>query len=188
MSLADLASLGSFVSGAAVLASLAFLYLQMRQTAALIKQTERNQRAAIRSERTYRTVDLVTALMAEPTAADAFYMGMAGTAEMTSTQIRQYALGSLARVFNAEDAFSQHAEGLLDESAFTNLTSAMRIALSSPGFRVAWRIYRAQFHGDFALFMDKLLSETEVAVVDDPFAQWRTGFEAERAKGSHSNR
>ena len=50
MSLPDLASLGSFVSGIAVLGSLVFLYLQMRQIGAQIEQAERNQRAAIRAE------------------------------------------------------------------------------------------------------------------------------------------
>src|SRR5215472_11229819 len=51
MSLSDLASLGSFVSGAAVLASLVFLFFQMRQMTEQVRQTERNQRATINQER-----------------------------------------------------------------------------------------------------------------------------------------
>jgi hypothetical protein len=42
MSLSDLASLGSFVSGAAVLVSPVFLYFQLRQLSGQVKQAEKN--------------------------------------------------------------------------------------------------------------------------------------------------
>lgn len=51
MSLSDLAALGSFVSGFAVLLSLIYLALQVRQT-------KRNQQIAIRHSRATRVVDL----------------------------------------------------------------------------------------------------------------------------------
>ena len=47
MTLADLAALGSFVSGFAVLVSLVFLYFQLRQLNAQVLQGERNQRALL---------------------------------------------------------------------------------------------------------------------------------------------
>src|SRR5450432_96104 len=55
MSLSDLASLGSFVSGFAVLTSLVYLTLQVRQT-------ERNQKSSIRHSRVSRIVELHVAL------------------------------------------------------------------------------------------------------------------------------
>jgi hypothetical protein len=58
MSLSDLASLGSFVSGIAVLLSLVFLYFQFRQVNLQVKQTEKNQQALIRQNRATRSVDL----------------------------------------------------------------------------------------------------------------------------------
>jgi hypothetical protein len=63
MSLSDLASLGSFVSGFAVLLSLIYLALQVRQT-------KRNQQIAIRHSRASRIVELQLAL-ADPAVADA---------------------------------------------------------------------------------------------------------------------
>src|SRR5215472_17064452 len=47
MSLSDLASLGSFVSGVAVLASLIFLFFQIRQMPEQVKRSEKNQQAAV---------------------------------------------------------------------------------------------------------------------------------------------
>ena len=63
MTLSDLASIGSLISGTAVLVSLVYLSLQVRQT-------ERNQQASIRQGRINRAVELMTARM-EPTVAEA---------------------------------------------------------------------------------------------------------------------
>ena len=70
MTLSDLASIGSLVSGMAVLASMVFLYFRLRQMNAQAQQAERNQRAVIRLGRVAQRIDLNIALM-EPSAADA---------------------------------------------------------------------------------------------------------------------
>ena len=48
MSLSELAEIGSFISGVAVLTSLIFLYFQLRQINQQVKQAEKNQQSAIR--------------------------------------------------------------------------------------------------------------------------------------------
>lgn len=179
MSLSDLASLGSFVSGAAVLVSLVFLYVQMRHLGAQIAQAERNQQAAIRAERASRTINVMTAFV-EPAAAEAVFEGNAASEALTPTQISQYTLFCISRFTNAEDAFSQNAAGLLEEDAMLNLIGALRTAFGAPGFRAAWQLGRGQFHGDFVAFMDKLLNETPVSTTD-AVARWRTALAAERA-------
>lgn len=181
MSLSELASLGSFVSGIAVLGSLIFLYLQMNQIGAQIKQAERNQRAAIRAERATRTTVGLMAFV-ESSAVDALFLGNGASEEMSTTQIRQYVLYCMSRFTNAEDAFSQHAEGLLGESAFNSMIASYRFAFSTPGFRAIWQLERVQFHGDFVVFMDKLLAGTSMTVVTDFTALVKAAFAAEKAK------
>lgn len=56
MTLSDLASIGSFVSGVAVVITLVMLLLQMRQT-------DRNQRAAMQLGRATRGTDVLTRLI-----------------------------------------------------------------------------------------------------------------------------
>ena len=80
MSLSDLASLGSVVSGFAVLISLIYLALQVRQT-------ERNQQISIRHSRVSRTVDLHMAL-ADPIVAVAWLHGLGTPPELTQTELR----------------------------------------------------------------------------------------------------
>ena len=82
MSLSDLASLGSFVSGFAVLISLVYLALQVRQT-------DRNQRTSIRHSRVSRTVELHLSL-ADPSLADAWLHGLSSPREITQTELGQF--------------------------------------------------------------------------------------------------
>src|SRR5512135_2576923 len=89
MSLSDLASLGSFVSGVAVLASLVFLFFQVRQMTEQVRQSERNQQALIAQGARTRGVEIALARM-DPSAADAIAKGMAGADDITSTQYQQF--------------------------------------------------------------------------------------------------
>ena len=185
MSLSDLASLGSFVSGVAVLVSLVFLYFQLRQIGAQVAQAEKNQRASMRAERASRTIAIIQPLL-EPSAAEAMYKGMAAEEHMSGTEVAQFSLFCLSRFHNLEDAFAQHAEGLLDETAFANLTANLRYTFSSqPGFRTAWNIHRNQFDvdGDFVAFVDGI-AEVHAGVGPDVITRYREGFAAERAARS----
>jgi hypothetical protein len=74
MSLSQLAEIGSFTSGVAILASLIFLYFQLRQINQQVKQAEKNQQSAIRQGRASRSVSIVLTGI-EPSLADAFVKG-----------------------------------------------------------------------------------------------------------------
>jgi hypothetical protein len=82
MSLSDLASVGSLVSGVAVLGSLIYLALQVRQT-------ERNQQASIRHSRVTRIVDMQLARL-DPGVGDAFRRGLQNPDEITQTELDQF--------------------------------------------------------------------------------------------------
>jgi len=62
MTLSDLAALGSFVSGVAILVSLVFLYFQLRQVYAQIRLAERNQQATIQQDRYGRVFEVNLAM------------------------------------------------------------------------------------------------------------------------------
>ena len=53
----------------------------------------------------------------EPSAADANAKGSAASEDMSPTQLAQYTAMWLSRFINAEDAFYQNAEGLLNETS-----------------------------------------------------------------------
>jgi hypothetical protein len=183
MSLSDLASLGSFVSGLAVLASLVFLFFQMRQMSEQVRQSERNQQALIRQGVRTRAVDLNLA-RAEPSAADAVAKGYAGAEDITRTQYEQYSAFALAYLVHIEDAFFQHQEGLLIDSAFSTVRGGLKNRLSTPGFRQYWKDSSDTYPAAFVKFVDEVMSGTPLILHSHRFDHWRAGLAAMRA-GAH---
>lgn len=110
MSLSDLASIGSFVSAIAVIISLIYVSVQVRQA-------HRNQQASIRQGRSTRIVNLFIEA-SNPSVADAVAKGIAGATDISSTQFEQFRYYCMAHISHAEDSFYQHQDGLLNDAAF----------------------------------------------------------------------
>ena len=180
MSLSDLASLGSFVSGLAVLTSLIYLALQVRQT-------ERNQQISIRHSRASRIVELELAL-ADPVMAAAWQRGSRGPDDLTATELSQFISLCRAFFFHFEDSFYQREEGLLNDAAFETVVAGARLLMRRPGLRAAWKVVRSNFAGRFLDFMDGVV----VAAASEPAADlsveaWRAAFASEAAPTSRSS-
>src|SRR5215469_7212456 len=107
MSLSDLASLGSFVSGVAVLISLVYLALQVRQA-------EKNQRAALNQGYVDRTTENLRWLADAPQAA-LITRVMAGELNFTSEEVFRLSMAFRTSLLSTQDAFLQHRAGLIDE-------------------------------------------------------------------------
>lgn len=175
MSLADLASLGSFVSGFAVLTSLIYLALQVRQS-------ERNQQISIRHSRVSRIVELHVAF-ADPGVADAWLHGLGRPNEMTQTEVSQFVNLCRALFFHFEDSFYQREEGLLNDEAFETVVAGARLTARSPGVRAAWKMARPNFGGRFLAFMDDVVARSAAEPpVDLSLEAWKAAFAAEASR------
>ena len=175
MSLSDLASLGSFVNGLAVLISLIYLALQVRQT-------KRNQQIAIRHTRASRIVDLQLAL-ADPGVAGAWLHGSANPQELTQTELSQFINLCRALFFHFEDSFYQREEGLLNDDAFETVVAGVRLSARSPGWRAAWKIARPNFGGRFRDFMDGAVAGSAAEPpVDLSLETWKAAFASEASR------
>jgi hypothetical protein len=179
MSLSDLASLGSFVSGFAVLVSLIYLALQVRQT-------KRNQQISIRHSRASRIVELQLAL-ADSAVADAWLHGSWSPHEITHTELSQFLNLCRALFFHFEDSFYQREEGLLNDDAFETVVAGVELSARSPGWRAAWKMSRQNFGGRFLDFMDGVVARSAA----EPPAElsleaWKVAFASEAARSSRS--
>ena len=173
MTLSDFAAIGSLVSGFAVLVSLVYLSLQM-------KQTERNHQASIRASRASRIIDLFMGCT-EPSVAEAVAKGMRGADDITDTEILQFANYGNARFFNAEDSFYQFREGVLTEFTFISVTQGLQTSLASPGMRAIYKRLRRMMGSEFVEFTDRIMSETPIEFDAGLSAQFRTDVAAERS-------
>ena len=174
MSLSDLASIGSLVSGIAVLISLIYLALQVRQA-------ERNQQASIRQGRATRVVDIILAA-GEPSYAQAIPKGTAGAPDITLTEFGQFTAIYGAFLASAEDTFLQHKEGLLSEAVFASFRESWRQTLAHSGVRALWKLRRHAFETGFVVFMDTLMAEAPRAGASDFLAAWKSEVETQNAR------
>ena len=177
MSLADLASIGSFISGIAVLISLVYLGLQVRQA-------KLHQQAAIRQGR----ADRIVAMCFEggaPSVAEAVARGYAGTPDITETQLAQFHYICRGFFYHCEEEFFQHKEGLANDAYYASFLAGTGRMFCETGLRVQWKQQRAGFVSEFVAVMDKLLEENQPISHPDALAQWKTAIAAEKAQGAH---
>jgi hypothetical protein len=187
MTLSDLASIGSLVSGLAVLVSLVLLYFQLRQLNQQVRQAERNQQASIRHSRVTRGVDIQLARLG-PGVADAWRNGSQNPDEVTQTELGQFLSMCRALFQHNEDAFYQHEEGLLNEDAFATVLAGARGVALNPGIRVAWKSSVRRNHaGRFRDFMDDIIARASLEPPNRSLSvdEWRAAYAAETASASH---
>jgi len=174
MSLADLASIGSFISGLAVLISLVYVGVQVRQA-------KLHQQAAIRLGRADRIVNMCFAA-GDPAIADAVAKGYSGAEDITETQLTQYHYLARGLFYHCEEEFFQHKEGLANDAYYASFVAGTSQIIREPGLRVQWKLQRAGFLPEFVTFMDRLMEENSVISHPDALAAWKSAVAAEKAK------
>jgi hypothetical protein len=180
MSLSDLASLGSFVSGAAVLASLVFLYFQIRQVNAQVLQTERNQRALLQQGRAARAAGTLLQAAASPSLANAIQRVLSGDRDLPRTEFFQFWHWASATITGVEDTYFQYRHGMHEDEVFELTVGQMRRILSPEAFQAAWRVMRGSRTAEFRDFVDRLAEDAAAAPYGDVYELWKAEMERER--------
>jgi hypothetical protein len=165
MTLSDLASIGSFVSGLAVLISLIYLALQVRQA-------ERNQRAIVQQARISRSSDQLMGL-ADPVLTRAWLQGLKGAADLSEEETFRFVIVSTAMLRNVEDVYFQHDLGLLDETSLENQLGPLRGFLRTRGGTALWRAVRSNYDQGFASRVDRLVPAETDAGQYGVIASWK---------------
>ena len=170
MSLSDLSSIGALVGGIAVLVSLVYLALQVRQT-------EKYQRALINQGATTQSRGSIQAF-AEPGIAALVSRVVAGERDFTAPELVQMSMVLRLTLISMQDALFQHHEGLIDEGTLDNGFRASGSILAQPVFRALWLEGRGTYVPEFASRVDKLIADRPVAKPVDAI----TRFQANLAK------
>ena len=160
MSLSDLASIGNFVSGLAVLASLIYLSLQ-------VSQNTRHTRALIQQGRVTGIATNYIA-MADADLAKAHIVGNGGVPSPEEIQRRQFWLQCVAAMVRTEDSFFQHEAGLIGDDQFSRARALFVQVLKGPGLRQYFvrNVIQAEPSGmpsGFKAFVQGALAEAELA-------------------------
>jgi hypothetical protein len=171
MSLSDVFS---FVSSSAVILTLIFLLLQMRQT-------NKNQKALMQQGRASRWIDIILN-RTEPTVSEAISRAMLCDMTMDGAQVQTAVIHFCALFWSAEDSYLQHKAGLLDEGSWATEIETLRANLSVPTVRVSWKMNRAAFNTEYCAYVDSLLQQTKPIKRIDQLARWKDMMAQELAE------
>ena len=172
MSLSDLASLGSFVSGAAVLVSLVYLSLQIRQNS-------RHTRALIHQGRIDRLFDMNLRLFDSPNFEIAG-RGAACDQSMTEAETMRFRSFLQAIFISFEEGYQHHCDGLVSADTWEAITANLKRIISRPGNRAYWTTAKSDHGSSFVVFVDGLLAEQRAAPIE-PLLSLKDAFAAELA-------
>ena len=183
MSLSDLASLGNVVSSVAVLASLLFLYFQMRQMGAQIRQGDRDQQATVRLTRAERALTISFTRL-EPSVALAVRKGFDADEDISAVELEQFAVYIHGFFHSLEETFNQRRAGLIDDAEYADFVELVRGSCASPGMRILWRTRRPRVGKEFAALIEAIIAESPAAPVRDRLAEWKKAVAALKAKAA----
>src|SRR5262249_14453996 len=154
MTLTDLASIGTFVSGIAVVVSLIYLALQVRHA-------EKTQRALMHQARTERAINAALGSMHNEIA-DTVTKIVNGN-ELSPRELLQSYYYMRIQIAVVEDALWQHDAGFLDQESLDTAILNLRRVMLFPSVRAAWIMLRPQLAPEVRDRLDKLVAESLTA-------------------------
>lgn len=178
MSLTDLASIGSLVSGLAVLVSLAYLAQQTRQNV-------RHSRALIQQGRAARIAD-TSLRMAELRESDSIDKCFNGSLDVSAKDVARFIFICRAILVSAEDSFFQHEQGLLDDAAFESFETGLKRGLGSAGIAAGWMMTADMYEPAFRDYLNRTMGDlnSSSARTSRGLEDWKTAIAAVSRAGA----
>jgi len=173
MTLTDLASIGSFVSGIAVVISLIYLALQVRHA-------QKAQRAAMHQARAERIINASLECLHNDIA-DMVTKMLDGSEMSPREQMQTYYYMRIQTVV-VEDALWQHDAGFLDQDSLDTAILNFQRVMLLPAARAAYLMQRPQLPPTVRDRIDKLVAEALTAKTWD----WAADYKAANAEAKAS--
>lgn len=149
MTLADLSSLGSFISALAVAASLIYLGLQTHQAT-------KHTKVLIHQGRVSQILEMTNSLL-DPDLVALMLKKNGTTPTPEAVENAQFSLLFSRMRFSWEDSFSQYRNGLLSSDSFATTRARILTNLSQRGFRDQWEQTKAS-GTEFTGYVDAILA------------------------------
>jgi len=157
MDLSNLANIGEFISGIAVIFSLIYLALQIRYNAKTVRGQTLQQNTDFWG-------DLFLQL-AHPEFARIFGIGIQGRADISPMNYTQFVCLARSMFMGFENQYFQYQSGILDPDSYSGYEKMIAAQiLAYRGFRIYWEQNRSYHSPVFIDHFDNLLARTpEVA-------------------------
>jgi hypothetical protein len=155
MSLEDLGNIGEFVAAAAVIVSLIYLAVQIRQNT-------RSVRAAALQDVIGGGASFVRDVYRDPELARIWFSGSDDFQSVTGIDRRRFHFLAVAYFRQAENMCSQSRKGLLKDEDWDGLRKSVFDGAALPGLREWWKTNSYRFNSDFRRLVEEELAKREV--------------------------
>ena len=166
MTLEQLANLGEFISGLAVIASLIYLAFQIRQNTKTVKSQTLLGNTEIWSN--------LLLTMADDDHISAYLYGAMGIEDIRPKEFTQFVLQCRVLFISFENQYYQFCNGSLDEETYKGYERTIsNQILSFPGFRLYWKLNHDMYSPIFAKHVDSMIASTPKMDPGDMLREWQ---------------
>jgi hypothetical protein len=174
MTLEQISYLSQTIAAVAVIASLVFVGVQIRQS-------EKTQRSLMHDNR-LRQIRETMLHIASPGVTESFVKGSRADADITYAEWTQYLLVSMVQDITRDEQYRQFREGLIGEDRWRHTQTTITASMTLPGYRAIYQINRLLLSAEYQALLDGLLKETVPLDSDMRMAAWKSLAETERAR------
>ena len=154
MSWDALGAISEFVGAIAVVVTLVYLAIQVRQNTSALRSTA-TQGA---HDQTAALYDLVSS---DATLADIFVRGMTSPDELTSIETAQFFSLSMAFMFRYQNWYLQTRSGLIEKELLESWSRVLRQLSGTPGYQRFWQQRAHIFADDFVRYLEREVLSSE---------------------------
>lgn len=166
MTLEQISDASQAIAAAAVVASLIYLGLQVRQA-------ERNQRAFMHQAR----ADRVTSASLRFSERDiAEIIDKAGKAELTSSEVIQLYYFLRVQIVALDDALWQEQAGMLDADAAQTVKLTTARLLANPALRATWELARPNVSPRMVERIERMIRDEPAAAPMNWAEEWKRAY------------
>lgn len=153
MTLANLANIGEFIGGIAVIVSLIYVALQIRQNTKTIRGSTLQQNTDFWGDLFLR--------LAQPELASIYSTGMRGNADISPITFTQFNCLARSMFLGFENQYFQYQNGILDPESYLGYERIIAAQiLSYRGFRIYWEQNRPYYSPRFVRHIDTIIERT----------------------------
>ncbi len=147
MDIMELGAIGELVGGVAVIGSLIYLGLQVRQSNAIAK----DHSARAFNETVF---DLTSAIVADRQLAEVWFQGGNGFDDLDEVDRERMILFERRGFDLCHLAWQQRKRGILDESDWKKARATIETIGGRQSIRESWKVFRNFYDGEFQKLMD----------------------------------
>lgn len=157
--LSEWANIAEIVGAAAIIISLVYVSIQVRDNTNAIRSAATND-AATAMQSWYMTVG------SDEQTSHVFYHGMTQPESLTAEQMFQFIMITHAAFLGFQNSFELAEQGTLDPEIRDSITNTLLATKELPGYKIYWRQRGPQFNQRFRAFVENLNARPTNASAD----------------------